>query len=298
MAFAVKKIISECDSGAKWSDGRPEFTDPVQGACNNCSFIAALTSVAWVVDKGIGYPITPTDPTPGDPMRYFSVPFPNRTPVKVSEELSLDCSTSPISFKFARSSEWAAAKEVWPCLYEKAYAKEFLQFDVTGTGCGNLHTALWPGNALPPLQHLSCYTTRSADYDPVFSDIKNLCSAPTANDPNKKTKYPMAIWTLTGSAWNKDQMIPDHTYSVLGTKGDYLVLRNPTGIIRATGGTYTNNNVLISGTWVLNNNFSYQCPGRTVNPGGKSTINLGEAGVFAIHKDKLSTYFKKYGYAT
>jgi hypothetical protein len=214
-------------------------------------------------------------------------------PYETSEELCLDTTLNPV-FKCAYSSEWPNVQEVWPGLYEKAYAARYLNL----TACQCIQAGVWPGNADPPLTRLCGCAVRQAALD--INTIRGLCAG---NDPVKKTKYPMVISTKTsaefqsGNLFNHDQMKPDHAYTVLGTYRynniDYLVLRNPENTIYAG---HNNANVLIAGAWTQINNI-YNCRTGVVTAYPNTQINFGTKGIFAIRGNQLATYFSRCSYA-
>jgi hypothetical protein len=185
--------------------------------------------------------------------------------------------------------------ELWPALYEKAYAEKFHQ---AGNDPCPMNGINWDSNPLVNLWNLTgCgnSTKREANMciDPAImvTEIKNRCSS-------GKTLYPMAIWVKSPLPANTDGAIrPDHTYSVLGhwTKEtiEYIVLRDPKG---QTVSTPLSPNCLLSGSWTLPDNFRYDCTTRVRTPGGPLTITLGN-GIFAIRSTKVGDYFKAVAWA-
>jgi hypothetical protein len=291
MAYSIKKI-SDC-----WNDylyGSYYYTDPVMGpGATNCSFIAALSAVAWTATTRLYIAYSKTE----NNLKYckvrFSTPAGGNDDYETSEELCLDC-TLGNPFKCAYSSKWPGVKEVWPGLYEKAYAARYLN-----RSCCGCDQDVCPANPDPPLNRLcGCAATTVAL---TIDSILALCAG---IDPARKTKYPMVIWTRTSADFirenllNRDQMKPDHAYTVLGTykynNTYYLVLRNPESKIIAG---HNNSNALVAGQWTQINNL-YNCKTgvvSTVKP--STTVNFGDKGIFALLGSKIPTYFLGCSYA-
>jgi hypothetical protein len=173
------------------SKAYPSYPTPTQGEClPDCPFIAALQSIAWVNRNFIinnipgpgsgpgsytvyfwdypqaSYPPPVALPAPGSPCQLNSVAAvgnPVKTQVVVSQNIPLDSSSSPIDpsntmYYGAGSSNKG---EIWPSLYEKAYAKFCLYKNQTPIKANN-------GN---PLQAGDLTDTTK---DPLFSDVQLL----------------------------------------------------------------------------------------------------------------------------
>lgn len=285
MPYQIRRI-RDCYPNVVYYDAPgPEYTDPVMGSgALNCSFIAALSAVAWTTQ---GRLYIERSPTAGNCRVRFTTDAGANDPYETSEELCLDCELNP-PFRCAYSSEWPGVQEVWPGLYEKAYAARYLNLGACACYQGG-----WPGNADPPLTRLCGCAVRQAGLD--INTIRDLCAG---NDPARKTKYPMVISTSTNIPLNRDQMKPDHAYTVLGTYRtnniDYVVLRNPENRIYAG---HNNANTLIAGAWTQINNL-YNCrTGQVVVNAANSQINFGTKGIFALRGNQLQTYFSRCSYA-
>jgi len=111
-------------TGTDWKFlvNRPDFRNPVQGVWNNCTFVAALTSICWVNPKFIK---KLTDP----PVDSYTITLHeeitgNRPAVSIKPSLCVvDHNASPLSFCGSKHNQFYTTKEVWPAMYEKAYAK-------------------------------------------------------------------------------------------------------------------------------------------------------------------------------
>jgi hypothetical protein len=260
-----------------FNDGAfPQGIDPMQGQAQNCGLIAALASVAWATNK------IPSRAASAS----YTINFPDAAnQVTVNNNLSYDANASP-RFRFARSC--SNDSEIWPGIYEKAYARWR-----TGTDyCDNLDQVpltTWPAQAEGLVQLTGC-TLRNGDFTNPYSTISNKCSG-------TKIRFAMVAWTQSGLTYGLDQMIGDHTYSVLGIFGtDYIVLKNPKGIIPGTssfGGS-----VITSGNWGSISQSVYNCAtGALAQNRPAISLNFGNCGIFALHRTLFTTrYFRGYAW--
>lgn len=180
-----------CDDGKKydhWEDTGDDpynastskyYTDPKQGCIDDCWFIAALVSVAWVANSKIN-----THPN----YKFYDVG--NKRwgdPFSINNELPVDATGNLV---YARSN----SGYIWPCLYEKAYAvwkanlnphPVYENYLSGGRGANGLQTitggVLGPKNTMPPFDAL------------------------------KRTKYPTVARTKDGAP----DYTSNHDYSVL-----------------------------------------------------------------------------------
>ncbi|MCQ8893818.1 MAG: C2 family cysteine protease [Methanolinea sp.] len=262
----------------------------MQGAVDNCSFIAALSSVAWVTDRIIKNPVYEN--------QSWSVPFYTnkvRGEIKVEEKFWLD-PDSPPYLKYARSANQG---EIWPSVYEKGYALYMAK-----TSC-DMASFTWPGNTAPPLSHLSGWTatpfskTIESNTDPatIFSDLESMCNGTSGK--GQKIKRPVAGWTRSGLS-GENQVLPDHAYSVLGvytfSEAKWVVLRNPKGT-KVTG--VQNPDALLTGTWGSSvQDYLYQPSGARI-PGSGSDHSISfnaDIGIFALKVEKFRDYFSGYAW--
>lgn len=199
----------------------PTYNDPVQGACNSCYLVAALSSVAWV------YPakIATTRAAIG-----FYASQGVKTPVSITDALPTDSSHQLI---YGRCSD---SGESWPALYEKAYAK--WKGCCAATEDKPVYAKLPWSNPVIALKEILGYYTNYLQKD---TSAYNPADIPC--DAGNKTTKPCVAWTK--STVDQAGLYPSHSYSILGKFGaDYLVLRNPYG---ATIAEPTAN--VGSGTW-------------------------------------------------
>jgi len=304
MAYSCQAYPVSC----QWivNDGgfnNPSFRRPMQGDAGNCSFMAALSSVAWVTDKILQ---NPGSKVVGG-VRTWSLPYYTKkigTYYDVPEKFWLDSRASPY-LKFGRSSE---VSEIWPAVYEKGYAI-YLQRD----SC-LLNNWGWPGNPCAPLANLSgwsasCFSTlinKDANPDSIFNTLASMCNGTPGN--GQKTKRPMVGTTRSLPDFTLDppgtnQVLADHAYSILGvfcTVRDtvcaekYIVLRNPLGT--KVQGTH-NPDALLEGGWGQSvQDYLYTPSGSAISrKGSVHPIQFNaNIGIFALKVNKFRDYFNAY----
>jgi hypothetical protein len=207
--------------GMSWKDvGRfyneaAEFFDPVQGGVGDCYLIAALSSVAWA------RPFTISDAaraTGGDNEAFnHRITFYNNGQPQHFEVTNKILVADNGAVPFCRSSETG---EIWPGIYEKAYAKmrlgEATDYpaipDIAGgdtVGAAAQLTGLTPTH----MWH-SSFTAAQ-----VLATVLNHSS-------NGRTTSPMMAWTHgSGSdadiAYHDANIVAGHAYSVLGSMRRY-----------------------------------------------------------------------------
>lgn len=240
------------------------FNDPVQGQPQNCCFIASLSAVAWTMGKNRIRIRDNQTASKEDPAAY-TVWIGNQE-VNVSGKLSLDFSYPPFYYQCARSR---TLYEIWPGLYEKAYAIAFHQ--ASPDSC-NFTAINWDGNANNALQNLSgC---------PFREKSSNLSTEIISRCVDGKIKYPAVAW------------IQNHCYTVLGQRSSdgKIILRDPS----------LQNippNAEQIGSWTLTNHFLWDCTTNTrVATMLSLTVNLGN-GLFAMKTTDFDAYFAKVTYA-
>lgn len=257
-----------------------EFSDPVQGAIGNCYFIAAVSAIAWadpylIVHRNRATGTTETDRV--NAIQFYSKGGGKDAPTKlieVSDKTIVRTSNNlPI---YCRSSD---PGEIYPALYEKAFAKWILKTnsdkpDITKTAFGDPVKATAQINNKTPYY----YNTSSRTGDQLYSIVRE-------NSMSYKTIHPMTAWTY-GS--NKDytgtNVVGNHAYTVLGwaykNNKKYIVLRNPWGVTEPAGiNTYQG---------VLS--FFDKSFWRPIN-------TIGNDGVFAIEANSFQNLFAGLGVA-
>lgn len=257
-----------------------EFSDPVQGAIGNCYFIAALSAIAWADPYRIVHRNRATGT--GDTNRVNAIQFyskgggkdaPSKL-VEVSDKTIVRTSNNrPI---YCRSSD---AGEIYPALYEKAFAKWILKTnsdkpDITKTAFGD------PVKATAQLNNKKAYyyNTSSRTGNELYSIVRG-------NSMSYKTIHPMTAWTYGSSKdYTGTNVVGNHAYTVLGwayrNNKKYIVLRNPWGVTEPAGwNTYQG---------VLS--FFDKSFWRPINM-------IGNDGVFAIQANSFQNLFAGLGVA-
>ncbi|ELQ43343.1 hypothetical protein M0657_010065 [Pyricularia oryzae] len=240
------------------------FDDPQQGCSTNSWLIAALFSVYWSdpcsinrdtrlygSDRhrrsggGCGRRSSGSDEDSGEDerdrsegqRRVLSIKFHdkggdnnNKTQiVDVNYEIPMNNSNNePL---YCRASDGA---DIWPSLYEKAFAKWITgtdsdQPDITQTHCGDPIKAMAQINGREPLYY-HCERHNAAD---LVGLVRHNCV-------NFKTINPMTAFThATGDQFRGANIVANHAYSVLGYAilggRQYMVLRNPWGVSEPQG---------------------------------------------------------------
>src|SRR5690606_27930016 len=150
-----------------------EFSDPVQGAIGNCYFIAAVSAIAWadpylIVHRNRATGTTETDRV--NAIQFYSKGGGKDAPTKlieVSDKTIVRTSNNlPI---YCRSSD---PGEIYPALYEKAFAKWILKTnsdkpDITKTAFGDPVKATAQLNNKTPYY----YNTSSRTGDQLYSIV-------------------------------------------------------------------------------------------------------------------------------
>ncbi len=272
-----------------WSDAgqffneAAEFFDPIQGAVANCYYIAALAAVAWAMPKHIKHMTRATGQGQQqftNAVRFFKPDSNGQLDkeIEVTDRVPLDAAGN---FIYARSSE---AGEIWPAVYEKAYAKLTTgtsgdQPDITATAWGD---CVWATAQLTGGKR-HYYSTSDHSSDALWNLVR-------ANSLSRRTFNPMTCWTYSsGTATDKKivygdaNIVASHCYTVLGwdyrNDRKYIILRNPWGNTEATVQT------LDATVWLYD--ISWWRP-----------IALAQLdGTFAIEASAFKTYFAGLGVA-
>ncbi|KAH7139531.1 hypothetical protein B0J11DRAFT_517024 [Dendryphion nanum] len=214
---------------------RNRFDDPVQGAVGDSWLIAALFSVFWANPAMINR-CTQSSEQPGHSQerkkRVFSIKFhdkggDNNAPtatVEVNYEIPVNNSDhEPI---YCRASDGC---EVWPMLYEKAFAKW-----VTGNSSDRPDiTQIYNGD---PIKAMAQINGKEPQY--FFTDhhsTHELLGLVRSCSVNNKTINPMCAYThASGHMFRGSNLVANHAYSVLGWSSvgqkQYIILRNPWGV--------------------------------------------------------------------
>ena len=219
-----------------------KFDDPVQGALSNSWLIAAIHSVFWADPSSINRRTHISEHVMryGDreeKKRIFSVKFhdkggANNAPtatVEVNYEIPINNSDNePV---YCRASD---ESEIWPSLYEKAFAKWI-------TGTSSNHPDLTQTYNGDPIKAMAQINGKSPKYYMTERHHANeLAGLVRRNSVNFKTINPMAAYTYpSGNRFRGSNLVANHAYSVLGwascAEHQYIILRNPWGVTEPAG---------------------------------------------------------------
>lgn len=234
--------------GAEWRDvgnffaEAAEYFDPIQGAVGDCYLIAALSSVAWARPDAIQHVTRATGTNQQrftDKIGFYKLDTKDiEKQVEVTESILQSVGGGDI---YCRSSE---AGEIWPAVYEKAYAK-------FATNVDNDHpniTAISGGDPVAASCRIvggarAYYWNSGYTADALFDLVRG-------NSRGGRTFNPMTAWTYgSGDAaptpvnYVDANVAGNHAYSVLGWAMHhgrrYIVLRNPWGHSEVTAGALT-----------------------------------------------------------
>ncbi|PVH72602.1 cysteine proteinase [Cadophora sp. DSE1049] len=257
-----------------------EYNDPVQGAVGNSWLIAAIFAVYWADPYAIVHGNRASFTS--DTKRVLAIKLhskggsndaPTET-VKVNYDIAVNNSSNLVAY--CRSSDTG---EMWPSLYEKAFAKWITRTssdhpDITQTGSGDPVKAMAQINDKTP--HYYFTSSRSAN------DLQGLVRA---NCMNFRTINPMTAWTQASDGMYKgSNIVANHAYTVLGWASQggkpYIILRNPWGVTEPAGLT-TYPGLLDS----FDTSF------------WRPTDMLDTGGVFALEASAFKNYFAGLGVA-
>ncbi|WP_375181705.1 C2 family cysteine protease [Chryseobacterium sp.] len=268
-------------AGTSWSDRGnffndvTEYNDPIQGAVANCYFIAAISAIAWADPYTIQHKVRATGT--GETDRTNAIQFFTKGGgkdaatrlVEVTDNTIINSSNNnPV---YCRSND---AGEIWPAVYEKAFAKWITNVnddkpDISKTAFGD------PAKAVAQLTNKTpyyYYTSPRTALD-LFGVVRE-------NSMSCKTINPMVAWTYgSGKDYTGSNIVGNHAYTVLGWSTfngkNYIILRNPWGVTEPNG---------------LN---SYQGLISFFDGSFWRPINMiGNDGVFALEINSFKNYFE------
>ncbi|ETS74120.1 hypothetical protein PFICI_13986 [Pestalotiopsis fici W106-1] len=225
------------------------FDDPVQGATSNSWLIAAIFSVFWAdpsqIQRASRKPHRRNENDRGNMQdedmnrgRRLEIKFHDKggkrnnadtRTIEVDYEVPINKSSNdPI---YCRAS---GENDIWPALYEKAYAKWITRTnnerpDITQTAHGDPIKAMAQINGREPHYY---FTERHQSQD-ILGVVRQ-------NSVNFKTICPMAAFThASGYMYRGSNLVANHAYSVLGWTNhgerQYIILRNPWGVTEPMG---------------------------------------------------------------
>ena len=255
-----------------------EYNDPVQGSVGNCYFISAIAALAWATPYAIEHKVRATGTAETDrvnAIQFFSKGGGKDAPsklIEVTDNTIVNSYNNPV---YCRSKD---AGEIWPAVYEKAFAKWINQTnddkpDITRTAYGDPVKAIAQLNNKTPFYYYT--NTRTA---------QQLYSIVRENSMSMKTINPMVAWTYGSGNYSGSNIVANHAYTILGwalvNNKSYIILRNPWGVTEPNGlNSYQG---LIS---FFDNSFW-----RPINM-------IGNDGVFALEINAFKTYFEGMGVA-
>ncbi len=282
---AAQAIVS---AGDQWLDigdffvGGAELFDPVQGAVGDCYLIAALSAVAWSRPYVIANRTRPTSASNGF-VSMIEFEWGNKThPIEVTDKLQMQGqSTNP---RYARSSD---VGEIWPGMYEKAYAK----WKTNHTGDTPDIKKIAGGD---PVRACSELTGLKRYYYSTSISANDIWTKVRANSMSGSTFNPMVAWTWPSGDkapgkvdYNSANLVANHAYSIHGwayrNGQKYIVVRNPWGRKEATLG-------VIGGYWVAYDRAGHWGPGFW-----RKTALATNDGLFAIKATTFKKYFRGLG---
>jgi hypothetical protein len=268
--------------GAVWEDPgsffaeATEFFDPMQGGLGDCYLIAALSAVAWsrpYVIMQRTRTIGPGNQSFVDRIDFYSGG--NAKLIEVTELLPVVGSTH--AWIYGRSTE---AGEIWPAVYEKAFAKWKTNNPTDMPDYGPIAGG-WPVQATEELTNLKGTIKTCSDHtaDAIWSFVRSNCLS-------YRTVNPMTAWTFCRTPppvdYSGTGIYAYHAYTILGwayvANTKYVVLRNPWGhnvaVINA-----------LAGNWSAYEQSFWR------------SVPLNSGGVFAIPADTFKKYYWQFGWA-
>jgi hypothetical protein len=269
-------------AGAEWADPgdfyeeAAEYFDPVQGGLGDCYLIAALSAVAWSRPYVIMQRTRATGPGQLDFVDRIDFYSNGVKAMEVSERMPLVKSTH--AWIYARSSE---AGEIWPAVYEKAFAK-WKTSDATDEPDYGPIAGGWPVQATTELANLAGVTKTCSDLtaEQIWSNVRSNCLS-------YRTFNPMTAWTFcvtpTPVDYTGTGIYAYHAYTILGwafvNNIKYVVLRNPWG----QNGAVINS---LAGNWSAYEQSFWR------------SVPLNSGGVFAIPVATFKKYYWQFGWAS
>lgn len=269
-------------TGAEWADPGEffdegaEFFDPVQGALGDCYFISALSAVAWSRPYVIAQRTRDIGAGPQEFVDRIDFYSAGLKTFEVTEKVPLVLNTH--AWIYARSSE---AGEIWPAVYEKAFAKWKTNDASDQPNYGPIAGG-WPVQATSELTNLAgtTKTCSAMTADDIWSAVRSNCVS-------YRTFNPMTAWTFCVSPppvdYTNTGIYGYHAYTVLGwayvNNVKYIVLRNPWG----QNGPVIN---ALPGTWSAYDQSFWR------------SVPLNAGGVFAIPVDTFKKYYWQFGWGS
>jgi len=290
--------------GGTYLSGAPHIDDVVQGCVPDCYYLASLYSLAWVKPSSITNQTPPFKFTfyypPGTPNNTSTFPIPapaisvdkGHLPLK-----KITLSEGKIGYNFVYARSTTPSYEIWPSIYEKAYAK-FIGVpsadgdadhpDISKIGEGSPFQTLVNLTGLNlALDDKTSLTTSYNSGDDIYTKIKAaMCSG------GKKATKAGVAFTYRNGQYSEDKIVANHTYSILGVHTEippgstitkkYIVLRNPYGPTwYQDPEMYDDEGSLARGVW---SPLAYKLD--------------KEDGIFGLRADLFKSYFEAFGWVS
>jgi len=211
-----------------------EFSGPVQGAAGNSYFIAALSAVVWANPNLILHKNRVTGRAVS---RLTSIQFYSKGGEKDAPTKKIEVSDKMVVNEFNNIPVYCRPNEgteIYPGIYEKAFAKWILQSDsdkpaIKKTAFGDPVKASAQLNNKTPRYYLT--STRTGE---------ELYSIVRSNSMSYKTIHPMTAWTYgSHDDYTGINLVGNHAYTILGwavrNTRRYIIVRNPWGITEQEG---------------------------------------------------------------
>jgi hypothetical protein len=256
------------------------FSNPVQGATNNSWLIAALMSVAWsdpaVIKHCTRRSTSSSDSDDNDndndccyyrrkteecslSVKFYSkggdkdastatVTVNCELPTNNSSSLLMYCRPSSMNYMYySRLQSWSG--EMWPALYEKAFAKWLIESKsssstVSSSTSSAEHPDLTQTSHGDPVKAMAQLTDKEPQYfNTSHRRGANLLGLVRTHCFNQRTIYPTVAWTHpSGDKFRGCTLVGNMAYSVLGwaapqERKQYIVLRHPWGVTEPEGMT-------------------------------------------------------------
>ncbi|KAK3987169.1 hypothetical protein QBC44DRAFT_400940 [Cladorrhinum sp. PSN332] len=235
------------DIGSLYHQDATKFNNPVQGATGNSWLIAALMAVSWSDPSAITHcnllssAASNSKDDSSKPCHVLSIKLYSKggqndaptSTVTVSAEVPVNSSSEMLIY--ARSSDEG---EIWPALYEKAFAAW-----ISKSGHSSKpHPDLTQTSHGDPVKAMAQLTNRDPQYFMTFSRREqDLLGLVRTHCVNLRTIFPMVAFTHpTGDKFRGCTLVANMAYTVLGwaapqERKQYVILRHPWGVTELEG---------------------------------------------------------------
>lgn len=240
IVFGPLVSVGWTPANTSWSDRGDffndvtEYNDPIQGSVANCYFIAAIAAIAWATPFTIEHKVRATGT--GETDRTNAIQFYTKGGgkdaatklIEVTDNTIINAASNPV---YCRSND---AGEIWPAVYEKAFAK---WINNTNDDKPNIANTAYgdPAKAVAQLTNKTPFY-----FDTAARTGLDLFQIVRGNSMSFKTINPMVAWTYgSGKDYTGSNIVGNHAYTVLGwstfNNKNYIILRNPWGVTEPNG---------------------------------------------------------------